>query len=220
MGFNHWLTFVQCAGRFFLQQYLQTYSAVSTSNSVSSFCSCWQKPEMPGLEKTKSKPYGRDQYLKLWTRVSFPIIFFLTEEFSIFSFLVFFWHLPCYLAKELLKTQTFTTERKGGREVQISMSMKKKTPPFHKRRGHFYLCFFKKKKTENSWKKNIWSLPNTAKKLLMRKTNQMKYNQRSLNANLAWPLHEKVRSFLKPCLFVEVKSIITPFLEQLFAVLI
>lgn len=48
--------------------------------------------------------------------------------------------------------------------------------------------------------------------------NQMKHSQRSLNANLARPLHEK-RSFLKPCIFVEVKSIITPFLEQLFVVL-
>lgn len=57
-------------------------------------------------------------------------------------------------------------------------------------------------------------------KLLMRKTNQMKCNQRSLNANLARPLHEKVRSFLKPCLFVEVKSIIIPLLEQLFIVLV
>lgn len=53
----------------------------------------------------------------------------------------------------------------------------------------------------------------------MRKTNQMKYSQRSLNANLARPIHENVRSFLKPCIFVEVKSIITPFLEQLFVVL-
>lgn len=59
-----------------------------------------------------------------------------------------------------------------------------------------------------------------AKKSFMRKTNQMKYKQRSLNADLARPLHEKVRSFLKSCLFVDVKSIITSFLEQLFVVLV
>lgn len=59
-----------------------------------------------------------------------------------------------------------------------------------------------------------------AKKLLMRKTNEIKYNKRSLNANFSKPLHEKVTSFLKSCLFVEVKSIITPFIEQLFVVLV
>lgn len=130
-------TYNICEGRFFPQQYLQTYSAFSTSDSVPSFCSCWLMAEMSGVVKTQSKPSGRDQYLKLWTRVSIPIIFFLTVEFSISLFLIFFWHLPCYIAKELLETQTCTTERKAGREVQVSLCMKKLTLPFHKSRGHF-----------------------------------------------------------------------------------
>lgn len=140
MRFDHWLKFVQCKIYVKVDFSLNSISKLtllSQLSSVSSFCSCWQKAEMSGVKKTQSKPFSRDQYLKLWTRVGFPLIIFLTEEFSIFLFLILFWHLPCYIAKELLKTQRGNTERKRGKGVQVLLCMKKLTLPFHKSRGHF-----------------------------------------------------------------------------------
>lgn len=128
-------------GRFFSQQYLQTFSAVPylavplISNSSSSFCNSWQMVKLvEGVGKRQSEPYGRDQYMKLCTRPSFSLLFLLNRR--VFYFLIFYFLLtPSLLnSKGSAKNRNmhnWEARGKRGASLTVYEQINNTSLPFH-----------------------------------------------------------------------------------------